>query len=261
MKKEKLSASKRFEIHFLKSVQSSGLVSCISMDVFPNYKKIREGALNPAFHNSLLPYLILAIQTLLIKYDKLNSYFKEEYIYYNDSVNIGIAIDNGVGLRVVSLGVEAGDSISDVQNKIIKASIDYDENRLSGDQLTASTFTITDLTKFNLSGVYPLINKNQSSIMGVTRMEEKFQLSLSFDHRVLEGYYVASFLNSLLEFLIANEVLFDKRPLSSSINSYEECYKCFKSATEDGKMNGPGLLNVNTANGIKSICRNCFIGY
>ena len=160
---EKLSASKRFEIHFLESVQAPGLVSCISMELYPNSSKIKEQSLNPGFHNSLLPYLVYHTQLLLEEYTKLNAFYLEDCIHYHENIYIGIAIDNGKGLRVIYLNTKKSDSIIDIQKAIVKASIDYDNDKLANDQLTKSTFTITDLSNFKF--VLRIFNLNAPLIV------------------------------------------------------------------------------------------------
>lgn len=260
MKREKLSASKRFEIHHLESVQKSGLVSFLSMEVEPNYSIIQQRSLNPAFHKSLLPHLIHCVGPLLEKYNKLNSYYFENCIYYYESNNIGIAIDNGKGLRVASLSMMPDDTIIDIQKKIMKVSLDYDNESLSKEQLTSTSFTITDLSTFELSAVFPLINKNQSCILGLTRINDSYSLNLSFDHRILEGYYAASFMKDLKAELFDARVIINTQERESKSET-KICYKCFKSIKEDQHMLGPGLLKVSTVNGPQHICRNCFMGY
>jgi pyruvate dehydrogenase E2 component (dihydrolipoamide acetyltransferase) len=93
------------------------------------------------------------------------------------------------------------------------------EGRLTVDDVTGGTFTITNLSMFDVDGFTPILKPPETGILGVGRIKEKpavhggavavrsmMWLSLTFDHRVLDGAPAAEFLGTLARYL-ANPVL------------------------------------------------------
>ena len=88
------------------------------------------------------------------------------------------------------------------------------ENQLRPDEITGSTFTISNLGMYAIDAFTPIINQPESAILGVGRISEKsigingslqvrpmMVLSLSFDHRVIDGAPAAQFLTDLKDVL------------------------------------------------------------
>jgi pyruvate/2-oxoglutarate dehydrogenase complex dihydrolipoamide acyltransferase (E2) component len=154
----------------------------------------------------------------LKKFPELNAYYdsSEEKIVSFGSVDLGIAINlDGDNLIVpVIKGVdsmELGDFVR-ANNDLIMNAV---RGKLSAEEMGDSTFTITDLSS---SGVYdfsPVINKNQSAILGISSTHDsvsldggkivydpKIHLTLAFDHRVIDGKKAAMFLNEVKKNLV-----------------------------------------------------------
>lgn len=166
---------------------------------------------------SLLPFLMRAMVMAIEDQPGLNAHYDDEngIIHQHKSINIGIAAqtDNGLMVPVVRDVQELGlwRSAAEV-SRLAQAARD---NTAKREELTGSTITITSLGKMGGIVTTPVINHPEVAIIGVNKMEtkpvwdgEKFvprqtmNLSSSFDHRVVDGWDAAVFvqrIKSLLE--------------------------------------------------------------
>ena len=258
-----LTHSKKNEIKAMSGVQSAGLVSTIFMDV--DVSQIFYEYETEIFKDSdsFLPIIIFEVSRLLNNYPILNAYFDEDVIRLYEKINIGIAIDIDDGLKVCKLNSTNEMSMSDIENNLSKNIDDYMNRDLKVEQLSGSTFTVTDLSSFGVSGVVPLVNYNQCAILGISALDKKLSritLSLSFDHRVTEGKIVSLFLSDLKRRLVAHSS-------SKKVNDYQievnlKCNYCMKTLEEDNQLNGNGLLKIiNHSGEEKYICKTCLDGW
>jgi pyruvate/2-oxoglutarate dehydrogenase complex dihydrolipoamide acyltransferase (E2) component len=212
--------------------------------------------------DSLLPLIIFESSKLLRKYPILNAYFDNGIIRTYVNVNIGIALDIDDGLKVYTIQDSDSLSLSVIESSISQGVDDYLDKKLKPEQLAGSTFTITDLSSFEVNGIIPLVNFNQSAILGISSIDKKLNrvnLSLSFDHRVTEGKVASQFLVDLK----------DRVESHASIYSTEEgaaqevkCDLCLKSLSEDREMQGIGLIKIVNHDGNEGIiCRTCLEGW
>ena len=247
----------------MSGVQSAGLVSTIFMDV--DVSQIFYEYETEIFKDSdsFLPIIIFEVSRLLNNYPILNAYFDEDVIRLYEKINIGIAIDIDDGLKVCKLNSTNEMSMSDIENNLSKNIDDYMNRDLKVEQLSGSTFTVTDLSSFGVSGVVPLVNYNQCAILGISALDKKLSritLSLSFDHRVTEGKIVSLFLSDLKRRLVAHSS-------SKKVNDYQievnlKCNYCMKTLEEDNQLNGNGLLKIiNHSGEEKYICKTCLDGW
>ena len=192
-----------------------------------------------------------------MKYPLLNSYFNDNVIHTYCDINIGFAIDIDKGLKVIKIPKTSELSIMEIEDIIFDLSNQYLEDKIPIENLTEISFTITDLSGEGISYFKPLVNMYNSSILGISSIDNdlnRFNASITFDHRVTEGKYVAQFLNEL-KIRIESYSFNDKK----SDKSYE-CYKCFKRLNED--LSEVGLLPVITPQGkSKYICQTCWNGF
>ena len=133
------------------------------------------------------------------------AYHHDDRIHFYDRVDLGYALDLENGLKVVRIKDANELSAAEIHNAISELALCDIRNELIHEQLTGSTFTITDLTEQNILNFVPLINGHQSIIIGLgaDRFQRDFPLSIiiTFDHRVLSGKQVAIYLNSLRDLL------------------------------------------------------------
>jgi len=197
---EKIGSTKRREIEYLSNGQNDGLTCTFSINID------NEGILNHARRNhkifklTIIPSLIFEVSRLLESFPILNAYFEKGRILKYNNINIGYAIDINFGLKVVTINDTSRLSVHEIEEQLNEKFDKYSRQILDVNDLANSTFTITDLSKSGIHYFQPLINKNQSAILGVSSVDFKtnsFNVSLTFDHRVTEGKVVSSFLNTL----------------------------------------------------------------
>jgi pyruvate dehydrogenase E2 component (dihydrolipoamide acetyltransferase) len=195
-----LNNNKKREIEYLSAVQETGLTSTIAINISTNGL---FGSINKHlryFKNSLLPVIVYETSRLLVKYPLLNGFFNDNLIHTYDEVNVGFAIDIDKGLKVVKVGRANELSVAELEEQILELSNLYLEDKLPVESLIGIGFTITDLSGEGISYFRPLVNMFNSSIMGISAVDEelqRFNTSITFDHRVTEGKYVSQFLNEL----------------------------------------------------------------
>ena len=254
---EKLASAKRREIEYLSEVQSTGLTSTINtyVDTEGIFTFINRGL--RYLKDSLLPVIIYETGRLLADYPLLNGYFTGEAAALYKEVNPGFAIDIDKGLKVLKIAGAGEKSIGDIESEILQLSGQYLDDTLQIEQLTDITFTITDLSSEGVAFFRPLINKMNSSILGISAIDEKLQrctLSLTFDHRMTEGKLAARFLQEL-------KVRIESyRPKGLPGRQDITCFKCYKTLKED--LAGTGFARCITPEGKDGyICQSCLKGF
>ncbi len=253
---EELTKNKKREIEYLSAVQREHLNSTV--DVIVNTEGVFEN-INPNlkyFKNSLLPIIIYEVSRLLIKYPEFNAYYTDGNLALYNQINVGFAIDMVQGLKTVKLPETQKLSVSEIEQFIMDLSNKYIDNKLTISDLTDITFTITDLSSEGVNSFIPLINKNNSAILGISANDSvlnRTTLSLTFDHRVTAGKQAAVFLTNLKQRIESFK--------SNTPKAYKNviCHRCLKTLEDD--LNGIGFLRVVTPNGDAYICQTCFSGF
>jgi len=153
------------------------------------------------FVGSLLPVILYETAQLLTGYPYLTAWCHEDIVHYYDAVDLGVALDLGKGLKVVTFRNAPALTAIEFFEKTVDAGQRYLRNRLKPEELTNSTFTVTDLSNLDVLHFRPLINGRQSAILGVggdsAQVGHPMTLSLTFDHRVVSGREAAGFLGKL----------------------------------------------------------------
>ena len=253
---EKLSSAKKREIEYLADIQSSGLTSTIySFVEMPGIFSQLNKSMR-YLKDSLLPVIIYETSRMLAEYPHLNAYYTGDAVAIHREVNPGFAIDIDRGLKVLKIAGASAKGLREIEQDIMDLSGLYLDDKLALEHLTDITFTITDLSGEGVGFFYPLINKMNSSILGVSAVDEKLQrttLSLTFDHRVTEGKLAARFLKELKERL---ESYRPAGPIRQDIT----CFKCLKTLQED--LGGTGFVRVVDPRGEDAyICQTCLKGF
>jgi pyruvate dehydrogenase E2 component (dihydrolipoamide acetyltransferase) len=144
----------------------------------------------------------------------LNSIWLDDEILIPNEINLGIAVADREGLVVPVIKNADKKSlreISEARRDIVKR---VDEGKLSPDEASGSTFTISNLGMYGVQFFTPIINWPENAIIGVGRITEKaavingkilirsiLPLSLSFDHRVIDGAPASIFLTRVKELI------------------------------------------------------------
>ncbi|MCA0396378.1 MAG: 2-oxo acid dehydrogenase subunit E2 [Bacteroidetes bacterium] len=255
--RKKISRSKRTEIENLGHIQQWGLTSTIntSIDTTGLYQSLNSSL--RVIKNSLLPIIIYEVGRLLMKYRPLNAFFEDGYLHEYEVINLGFAVDIDKGLKVLAIKSADRLDIKEIENQIISLSEKYIEDRIEVDDMSDITFTITDLSGEGVDFFKPLINKRNSSILGISSRDHKLErvvLSLTFDHRATEGKYVSQFLGMLKERIESYRADF------SLVKRDVRCYKCSNSMADD--LCAMAFMKCLTPSGHDGfICQSCLNGF
>jgi len=196
-----ISKSKKAEIKALSNVNSSGLVSTLAINV-DAIKMKDNSAMFANTNNSYLPIIVNEVSKLLVNYPELNSYFNVDGVNQYLDINVGVALDIDDGLKIYNIRNCNNLSLDEIKDSISEGVYSYLRKTLTIENITESTFTITDLSQYGVSHFIPLINNMQSAVLGVSAIDialNRFTLTLSIDHRVTEGKVAAKFLTELSE--------------------------------------------------------------
>ena len=165
---------------------------------------------------SYLPFILKALTKSLKKFRVLNSELDLENnrMIYKKYYNIGIAVDTEAGLVVPVIRNVDKLSILELAQKLNEISDKARDRKLTLDDMKDGTFTITSYG--SIAGLFavPVINYPQAGILGIGRIHKKpivkndkieigniLPLSLSVDHRIVDGGEVARFINQVMSYL------------------------------------------------------------
>lgn len=163
-----------------------------------------------------LPFIIKAVIEGLKKYPKLNSSLDEttQEIVLKHYYNIGIAVATGDGLVVPVIHHAEHKTVLELAQDIATLSQKARNNKLALTDLQGGTFTLTSIG--SIGGIFsaPIVNHPEVAIMGIQKVEkrpvvrndeivirEMTYLSISGDHRVVDGAEVALFMKDVVEWL------------------------------------------------------------
>jgi len=210
------------------------------------------------FKDSISDLVSYESAKILFKYPELNSFYinEKEYGQYEE-IRTGFSFDNDSNLKVFSIKNADTLSLSETQNKIQELLELYESNQTLDEELLASaTLTVSDLSNFGASFMLPLVSNNQSSIIGITRLDDyNCSLFVGFDHKISSGLYVSKFLKELKENIESHFINED------SID-FMKCDKCEMSGREAKSLNNTGFITMLGFDGKKkNICENCFHGH
>lgn len=163
-----------------------------------------------------LPFIVKAVVAGLKKFPELNASIDDEKqeIIYKKYYNIGIATSTEDGLLVPVVKGADRKSIFDISGEISELALKARDRKATADELKGSTFSITNIGSAGGMFFTPVINHPEVAILGVGRISEKpvvkngeivvsqvLHLSLSFDHRLIDGEPAQRFVNYLKQLL------------------------------------------------------------
>ncbi|MCX7795012.1 MAG: 2-oxo acid dehydrogenase subunit E2 [bacterium] len=151
------------------------------------------------------------VSIVLKDYPNLNAHFDGEKITIFNTVNMGVAVAVKEGLLVPVIKEAEKKNIFEIAKITSDLVARTREGKILPDELSGGTFTITNLGMFGIDFFTPIINPPQVAILGIGRIKEALKpgnmvvnevtLSLSVDHRVVDGAPAAMFLRDLGEAL------------------------------------------------------------
>jgi pyruvate dehydrogenase E2 component (dihydrolipoamide acetyltransferase) len=154
--------------------------------------------------------MLFAVARTLKNHKDLNANLVDDSMYYFRDVNLGVAVDTERGLVVPTLFAADKKTLSEISKEAKALISDSQKGSINPDLLKGGTFTVTNLGTLDVESFTPVINPPQTGILGVCTIVQKVRevngvfktypsmgLSLTFDHRAIDGAPAAKFLKEL----------------------------------------------------------------
>ncbi len=175
-------------------------------------KKFKECAFTDEFAGiTLNDMLIHAVSKVLPGFPELNAHLLDDTLRVFDDVNVGCAVDTDRGLLVPAVVAADKMSLLELSQNLKTVVAAAKQGNINPDLLNCGTFTVSNLGSMGVESFTPVINPPQTGILGVDcvtyRMKKSGEtypamgLSLTFDHRAIDGAPAARFLKALVNYL------------------------------------------------------------
>ena len=141
------------------------------------------------------------------RYPKFNSFFREDFLQFNDSINIGIAISLGTGLIVPGISDCGNKSLAEIATSSKDLIARANSGTLRNDEYSGTTFSVSNLGMFDVDSFAAIIFPPHAAVLAVGTVKEQpvarngqlevgqmMKATLSTDHRVADGAEAAGFL-------------------------------------------------------------------
>lgn len=161
-----------------------------------------------------MSFFTKAVCEALKEYPSVNSYIDGEEIEYHDYCDISIAVSAPKGLVVPVIRNAESLSLAAIEKEVARLAGKARDNKLSIEEMTGGTFTITNGGVFGSMMSTPIINPPQSAILGMHNIVERavvvngqivvrpmMYVALSYDHRIIDGRESVSFLVKVKQLL------------------------------------------------------------
>ncbi len=197
------------------------------MDIRKKYKdKFKEShGVNLGFMSFFAKACAIALSEL----PAVNAYIDGDSLVYHDYADISIAVSTPRGLTVPVIRNVESLSMADIEKKVIELAGKARDSKLTAEDLTGGTFTITNGGVFGSLLSTPIINLPQSAILGMHKIQDRpmavngkveirpmMYLALSYDHRIVDGRESVGFLVRVKELLEnPDQLLIGKDPVKS----------------------------------------------
>lgn len=172
--------------------------------------KASQGTDAPTYNHMIAKLTALALG----EHPALNASWQNDAPHQYESVHLGLAVDTEGGLLVPVIRDADSKSLAQIATEARALALKARRHTLGPDALQGGTFTISNLGMYGIDAFTPIINLPQAAILGLGRIVEKpavFQgqvvpralmaLSLTFDHRILDGGPAARFLDRVRTFI------------------------------------------------------------
>lgn len=178
-----------------------------------NLKKVGE---QKGVKVTFLPLIVKAVVAALKEHPKFNSSFDEanDELIFKKYYNIGIAVDTPDGLVVPNIHGADKMDVFELSGEITRIANDAKERKMKLDDLKGGSFTITNIGSIGGEYFTPIIYHPEVAILGIGKFKERLEaregkvvvrrklpLSLSFDHRIIDGAEAARFVNDIISLL------------------------------------------------------------
>jgi pyruvate dehydrogenase E2 component (dihydrolipoamide acetyltransferase) len=185
-------------------------------------KKFKEVAAAKGIKLTFLPYIVKALTSALREFPALNTSLDDatSEIVHKHYYNIGIAADTEKGLLVPVVKDADRKSVFTISNEINELAVKARDGKLAPNEMKGASCTISNIGSAGGQWFTPVINHPEVAILGVGRIAEKaivkdgeivaapvLALSLSFDHRMIDGATAQNALNHIKRLLNDPELL------------------------------------------------------
>jgi 2-oxoglutarate dehydrogenase E2 component (dihydrolipoamide succinyltransferase) len=197
------------------------------MEIRNKYKdKFKEiHAVNLGF----MSFFAKACSIALSEWPTVNAYINGDDLVYHDYADISIAVSTPRGLTVPVIRNVESLSMAEIEKAVMELAAKARDSKLTTEELTGGTFTITNGGVFGSLMSTPIINIPQSAILGMHKIQDRpvvingqvvvrpmMYLALSYDHRIIDGRESVSFLVRVKELLEnPQQLLIGKDPVKS----------------------------------------------
>lgn len=167
-----------------------------------------------------MSFFTKACTIALTEWPAVNAYIDGQSIIYHEYCDISIAVSAPKGLVVPVIRNAESLSMSEIEAKIVELAKKARDNKLTMEEMTGGTFTITNGGVFGSLLSTPIINIPQSAILGMHKIQDRamvlngkvevrpmMYLALSYDHRIIDGRESVGFLVRVKELLERPELL------------------------------------------------------
>ena len=176
-----------------------------------------------------MSFFTKAVCFALQEWPSVNAKIDGEQVVFHEFCDISIAVSAPKGLVVPVIRNAESMSMADIEKKVVELATKARENKLTIEEMTGGTFTLTNGGVFGSMMSTPIINIPQSAILGMHKIQERpmaingkveirqmMYLALSYDHRIIDGRESVSFLVRVKELLEKPEqLLFGKDPVKT----------------------------------------------
>ncbi|MEX1099755.1 MAG: 2-oxoglutarate dehydrogenase complex dihydrolipoyllysine-residue succinyltransferase [Bacteriovoracaceae bacterium] len=166
------------------------------------------------FKLGMMSFFTKACSMALSEVPGVNAQIDGEEIVYHDYADIGIAVSSDRGLVVPVLRNAEHMGLAQVESEIIRLAGKARDGKITIDEMSGGTFTITNGGIFGSMLSTPILNSPQSAILGMHNIVERpwvvdgeikirpiMYLALSYDHRIVDGKESVTFLKTVKEYL------------------------------------------------------------
>jgi pyruvate dehydrogenase E2 component (dihydrolipoamide acetyltransferase) len=167
----------------------------------------------PSYNDLLIRLVARAID----HHPGINASFERDQLRLHSATHIGLAVDTDDGLKVPVVRNAQLLTVFEIAEATSRLITSTREGSIQPDNLTGSTFTITNLGMFGIDAFSPIVNVPEIAVLGIGRITPKpvvldeaeerlgirkmMALSLTFDHRAIDGAPAARFLQTLTQMI------------------------------------------------------------
>ncbi len=159
---------------------------------------------------TLTDMILFAVTRTLPEFPALNAWLMGDTLRYFSEVNLACAVDTDKGLMVPVINGASSMSLLQISNALKAVAAGCKDGSISPDLLTGGSFTVSNLGMFGIESFTPILNAPQTGLLGVNTITQRAReengqiklypcmtLSLTYDHRAVDGAPASKFLQTL----------------------------------------------------------------